>query len=194
MTANARRAQIVAAAVDTIAELGYARASFAKIAERAELSSTRLISYHFKGKFDLIQAVVDEALALADDYMGPRIRAASTKTEALDAYIRSNMEYMREYPNHVRAMVDIFNNAQDEGADVSSGNLGTAVDLLTEQFAIGQRDGEFRDFDPLVMAASLRGSIDAAAAQLAHNPDLDVDAYGAELAELFRLATRKDPS
>lgn len=33
-----------------IAELGYAQASFARIAGRAGLSSTRLISYHFAGK------------------------------------------------------------------------------------------------------------------------------------------------
>jgi AcrR family transcriptional regulator len=36
-TAQARRAQIVRAAIETIAELGYGQASFARIAERAGL-------------------------------------------------------------------------------------------------------------------------------------------------------------
>src|SRR6202453_4771003 len=42
---TARRAQIVAAAIDTIAELGYAQASFARIADRVGISRG-LISYH----------------------------------------------------------------------------------------------------------------------------------------------------
>ena len=57
-TERARRAQIVDAAIETIAELGYARASFAQIARRAALSSTGLISYHFAGKDELIAEVI----------------------------------------------------------------------------------------------------------------------------------------
>jgi AcrR family transcriptional regulator len=49
-TESARRAQIVAAAIDVIADGGYASASFAAIARRAGLSSTGLISYHFASK------------------------------------------------------------------------------------------------------------------------------------------------
>jgi Bacterial regulatory proteins, tetR family len=43
----ARRNQIVAAAIDTIAEVGYARASFARIAARAGISPG-LISYLYR--------------------------------------------------------------------------------------------------------------------------------------------------
>lgn len=59
-TETGRRAQIVAAAIDVIAEAGYRRASFAKIAERAGLSSTGMISYHFDGREDLMREVVVE--------------------------------------------------------------------------------------------------------------------------------------
>ena len=59
---EARRAQIVAATMQVIAEDGLAQASFARIAERAGLSSTRLISYHFAGKDELIEAVVRDGL------------------------------------------------------------------------------------------------------------------------------------
>ena len=41
VTASARRAQIVTAAIDTIAELGYGNASLARIAKRAGISSTQ---------------------------------------------------------------------------------------------------------------------------------------------------------
>jgi AcrR family transcriptional regulator len=49
-TEEARRTQIVTAAIETIAELGYAQTSFTQIAKRAGLSGTSLISYHFTGK------------------------------------------------------------------------------------------------------------------------------------------------
>ena len=60
VTATARRAQIVAATIDVIVESGYSQTSFARIAERAGLSSTRLISYHFAGKAELVGAVITE--------------------------------------------------------------------------------------------------------------------------------------
>src|SRR5882757_8394362 len=57
-TENARRAQIVRAAIETIGELGYRATALARIAERAGLSSTGMISYHFRGKDDLMHAVM----------------------------------------------------------------------------------------------------------------------------------------
>ncbi|CUR57284.1 hypothetical protein NOCA1120472 [metagenome] len=46
-----------------VAEEGFARATFARIAERGGLSSTRLISYHFAGKDELVAAVVEHVVA-----------------------------------------------------------------------------------------------------------------------------------
>ena len=67
VTEQARRKQIVDAAIETIAEIGYAKASFARIAERAGLSSTGLISYHFANKSELIEQA---ALSVITDIGG----------------------------------------------------------------------------------------------------------------------------
>src|SRR5687768_12945642 len=61
--AAARRAQILEATIAVIAEEGFAKASFARIRERAGLSSTRLISYHFAGKAELVAALVEHVVA-----------------------------------------------------------------------------------------------------------------------------------
>jgi hypothetical protein len=54
-----------------------------------------------------------------------------------------------------------------------------------------QAAGELRtDFDPQVMAMTIRAAIDAVPPRLAVNPDLDVEHHGRELANLFDLATR----
>src|ERR1700712_2676142 len=93
VTAQARRAQIVAATVDVIAELGYGQTSFARIAERAGLSSTRLISYHFAGKDELITAVADDVIASIGDHLGRRLAAEVNAAGMLRAYIEGMVEF-----------------------------------------------------------------------------------------------------
>lgn len=190
VTVSARRAQIIVAAIDTIAELGYGNASFARIAKRAGISSTRLISYHFDDKAELVRAVVGAVLAEAGDYMRKRLHAAGTRTEQLAAYIESNLEFIAEHRTAIRAVIEIEANARaDDGTPlIRSESAEDPLDLLATLFRDGQQAAEFRAFDPRVMAVTLRAAIDAAAA----TPDLDPHAYAAELVTIFVLATRKD--
>jgi AcrR family transcriptional regulator len=46
----------------TIAELGHQRATFVEIARQASLSSTRLISYHFQSRDDLMAQVATDVV------------------------------------------------------------------------------------------------------------------------------------
>jgi hypothetical protein len=65
------------------------------------------------------------------------------------------------------------------------------VTSLEQVLAHFQSLGEFRrDFDPHAMAMAIRGAIDQVPPQLTRHPDLDIDAYAAELAALFDRATR----
>ncbi len=192
VAASARRAQIVTAAIDTIAELGYGNASFARIAKRAGISSTRLISYHFDDKAELVRAVVGTVLTEAAEHMGKRMRAAGDRVELLTAYIESNLQFIAEHPTAIRAVIEIAAAARTEDGTplVRPGDADDPVARLATMFREGQQAGEFRDFDPVVMAVTLRSAIDAAA----NAPDLDPHAYAAELVALFTRAIRKDPS
>jgi AcrR family transcriptional regulator len=193
VTASARRAQIVTAAIDTIAELGYGNASFARIAKRAGISSTRLISYHFDDKAELVRAVVAAVIGEAADYMVKRMRTAGgTRTDTMATYIESNLEFIAEHPTAIRAVLEIAANARTEDGRplVAPGDIDDPVSRLAAMFREGQQAGEFRVFDPVVMAVTLRAAIDAAASR----PGLDPHAYAAELVALFTHAVRKDPS
>jgi TetR/AcrR family transcriptional regulator, fatty acid metabolism regulator protein len=188
----ARRAQIVDAAIDAIAELGYAQASLARIAERIGISKG-VIGYHFDGKDDLLAEVVAEVLARAEEYMRPRLSAESTGAGMLRAYIESNVAFMSAYRNHVLAIVEIARNARrNEGrSSFDPAVLAAGTAALAQLLARFQGTGEFRaDFDPLIMAMAIRAAIDAVPRRLADDPDLDVEHYGRELADLFDLATR----
>src|SRR5688572_20233889 len=87
LTERARRAQIVAAAIETIAELGYRRASFAQIAKRAGLSSTGLISYHFTSKKELDREIVSDIFGRISRHMHAAMAGVADPTSALTAYI-----------------------------------------------------------------------------------------------------------
>ena len=191
---TARRAQIVAAAIDTVAELGYGQASLARIAERAGISKG-VILYHFADKDDLIRELVTDLVTRAEAYMRPRIDAQSTASGTLRAYIESNLGFMRENRNHVSATVDIALNARaaDGSRLFDASILETGQAVLQRLLAHFQDTGEFRaDFDPAVMALAIRAAIDAVGTRLAHNPALDVGHHAREVADLFQVATQPE--
>jgi AcrR family transcriptional regulator len=191
---TARRAQIVAAAIDTIAEVGYARASLARIAARLGISRG-LISYHFAGKDDLIKQVVLEILEQAKAYMRPRIVAqASTGSGFLRAYIESNLAFMREHRNHMVAIVEIARGGlivDGQQRFYGDADVDEAVNILEQHLARFQSQGELRpDFEPRVMAVAVRAAIDAVPRRVAHDAGLDIESYATEIATVFHLATR----
>lgn len=188
---EARRAQIVGVAIDTIAEVGYAQASLARIADRAGISKG-VIAYHFAGKDDLIAAIVAEVLSRAEQFMRPRISARSGGPAVLREYIESNLAFMGVYRNHLTALVEIARGGRrpdgTTGFDRSSLDAGAAG--LAQLLSRFQATGELRaDFDPQVMAMAIRAAIDAVPPRLAADPELDVGHHGRELADLFDLAT-----
>ena len=190
---NARRAQIVAATIETIAEVGYTRTSLARIAVKLGISKG-VISYHFAGKDDLFREVIVHVVEQARVYMVPRINAQSTGTGQLRAYIESNLEFIRDHPNHLIAVVEIARNAIARAGErplQGAVEANQGVRLLAQLLSRFQETGEFRrDFDPMTMAIAIRAAIDSVPPRLAIDPQLDIDHYAKEIATIFELATR----
>ncbi|GIH20018.1 TetR/AcrR family transcriptional regulator [Rugosimonospora africana] len=200
--AEARRAQIIAATIDLLATEGITGTSFGRIVKAAGLSSTRLISYHFASKEALLQAVAAAVVAEAGARMRPALDAQPTAVGKLEAYIRSNLAFLAEYPKHAKAVVEIAraSSAPRDEAPTSDqpeaagdtpgvGNDDVAVLLLAQLFSMGQAAGEMRDFDPVIMARALRAAIDTTAVMVAMTPTIDIDHHADELVALFTRAT-----
>ncbi len=194
-TETARRAQIVQAAIDTIAEVGFARASLARIGERIGISKG-LIGYHFAGKDELIRQVVSEIIEQGKAYMTPRILAEQPGPGMLRAYIESNLGFMREHPNYMVAIAEIARNgltADGQQRFYGDADMAGFARELESALSSIQAGGDLRpDFDPQVMAIAIRAAIDAVPRRLAHDPDFDVDNYARQIAKLFDLATRPE--
>jgi AcrR family transcriptional regulator len=188
-TEAGRRAQIVAAAIETIADVGYANASFARIARRAGLSSTGLISYHFAGKSDLMAQVAQETFAAMGEHMAARMSGARGPAEALEAYIRGITEFIAAHRRPMKAVLEIFlSGGISYTADTELVALAPVEGILRD----GQAAGEFRQFDPRIMAAVIQRAVDGLPFLLETHPDIDLGQYADELVTTFTLATRRE--
>jgi len=188
VTSSAPRRQIIDAAIEVIAEAGYPKASFARIAEKAGLSSTRFISYHFKGKSDLVAAVVDDVTTGIGRYVGERVQAEKTAAGMLRAYIEAVVGYIDTHRAPMVALTEVLLNA--DAYDVIGGDEA-AIGHLEAILREGQASGEFRDFDPSVMATAVQRSVDGLPFALRMNPGIDLGNYAAEIVTLFELGTAK---
>jgi len=186
-TEGARRAQIVQAAIEVIAEAGFRGATFARIARQAGLSSTGLISYHFAGRDELIGEVVATVIGDIGAFMTRRMAGVSGPSAALRAYIEGNAEFTAAHRAEMKALLEIFlNGSLPYDTDTERAALSPVEEILRA----GQRSGEFRAFDPTVMATMIQRAVDGLPFLLAARPDLDVAAYAAEVVTTFELATR----
>ncbi|OZM72406.1 TetR family transcriptional regulator [Amycolatopsis antarctica] len=190
-TEATRRAQIVTAAIEVIDEHGYAKASFARIVERAGLSSTRMISYHFANRNDLMWATALTVMESMDSYLGERLDTTGGRASMLGDYIRAEVGFLGAQPKQVRALVEISAQARErpDSPIIEAVWRDLRTGRLERQLTQGQREGAFGEFDIRVMAMAIRQSIDGVALRLAGEPDLDVDDYGAQIADLFLRAT-----
>jgi AcrR family transcriptional regulator len=173
--------------------MGYAQASLAQIARRAGISKG-VIVYYFNSKEALLAQVIRAIYADAASYIGPKIAAQPTAQLRLRTYIQAHVEYISTHLMQMMAIMEIALNVRTEGGKLRYGAATekpvlTALETLLRK---GQQEGVFREFDPYVMAVTIRRAIDALPPLLIANPALDADVYARELVTLFDRATRKE--
>lgn len=162
---EARREQIIEAAIQTLDEIGYVNASLSQIARRAGIS-TALILYHFADKNDLMNHVLASLVESSTDYVMERVEGAKTPGEKLDAFISASLAYQCAHPARMAALVEIMFNARTTD-NVPYYKLGKESEedddrLLVELKRLlqeGQRTGEFGPFQVDVAASVIRGAI-----------------------------------
>ncbi|HTV77313.1 MAG TPA: TetR/AcrR family transcriptional regulator [Steroidobacteraceae bacterium] len=193
-TEEARREQIIACAIEVLAELGYAQTSFARIAERLGISKS-VISYHFGGKDELLEQVVLAVYAHGAQYMIPRIKAQHSARATLGTYLRSNLEFIRDHRTDIDAVTEIFLNVRRKDGSRrfagGPGGMGQAVRPLQEILRRGQEEGAFAEFDTRTMAWAIRNLVDGLTRQRALDPEFDHDTCIDEMVALVDRATRK---
>jgi AcrR family transcriptional regulator len=186
---EARRAQIVRAAIGTIAEIGYAKASFAQIARRAGISPA-LITYHFTKREELIKQVMISVHSSMDADLTRLTENITSHVTALRGLVEGYVHYCADHPQELVAISRIGANAA-EAREWYEQQHAKTIDELEDMFREGQRHGEFREFTPRVMALTVMAALETVPGELVSHPDTDVAAYARELATIFEHATKR---
>lgn len=189
-TEIARRAQIVDEAIRALAELGYANASLGQIAQRLSISKG-VISYHFTNKDDLIEQVVEEVVREAEAFVNPSVAGAETAAAKLRTVIELNLSFLRTHLAHILALREIVNAKVETATGAIRASHRSTLAGMEYILKEGQRNGEFRDFSPKVMARTIKAAIDEVPLLLASDKKFDLDDYARELVELFAAATER---
>lgn len=190
-TQRKRRDQLVDCAIDALAELGFQGTSVAEVARRADVSKG-VVTYHFAAKDDLMFAAVAEIFDSVKEFLEARLGSTSPQRFVAD-YINAWIAYYRTRTRYMLAIREIWGNFRDDSGRQHFGPQAVAGELAVVQQVLeyGQADGSLGKFDARVMAVTLKASLDALLNQLAADPELDLEAYGAELVRLFERAIRK---
>jgi AcrR family transcriptional regulator len=177
---------LVDCAIEVIAEEGFGQASLARIAQRAGVAKS-VVLYHFANKEELIQQV--SAAVSQDSFTAvsaPLADAVSAR-DKLRVILETVIGFIDTHRTHALAGLETWNMLRSLPA---RDRLPTGPDGIEQLFVEGQRNGEFGEFDPHVLAIMVRQAIDAAGLEAAVNPDVDLKAFTAELVTMFDRATR----
>lgn len=191
--AEARRAQIIEAAIKTLDEIGYVQASLAQIAKRAGIS-TALISYHFNDKDDLMNHVLVKLVEDSTAYVLEKVRRHNRPGEQLNAFILASLAYQGTNPARNSALVEIVFNARTPdkipyyklGDDEEEPLLQELKQILSD----GQAQAVFGDFNIDVMASVIQGAIGEYMLSTTITKKVDLETYSNELVQIVRRAIK----
>ncbi|WP_165399598.1 MULTISPECIES: TetR/AcrR family transcriptional regulator [Micrococcales] len=190
LTQEVRRHRIIEAAIDCLARDGWHGTTLATIASEAGISRG-LISYHFAGRDDLYEAVLETVVAtvFADGSaeMQQGIDDAPNAAAKLQAYIEGNLRFIGAHRREMAALGQVMPNLRGkDGALHASPDAEEPIIAGTALlFEYGLSTGEFRTVDARLTAYTLRRCIDGAALKIVADPDFDIDAYARELTTFF---------
>ncbi|MCI1591523.1 TetR/AcrR family transcriptional regulator [Heyndrickxia oleronia] len=194
--AEARRDQIIEAAIKTLDEIGYVKSSLSQIAKRAGIS-TALISYHFSNKEDLMNHLLTKLLEESTSYIMDHVLAANSAQEKLNAFIKASLSYQNTHPAHNTALIEIvFNARTPENIPYYKLVDDNEEDPILAELKLilyeGQKRGEFTSFHVDVMANVIQGAINE---YMFTNPVLakkvDLNTYINELVHIISSAVKK---
>ena len=187
-TADQRREQMLRAALDVIADRGYAETRIADVAERTGISPA-LVIYYFKTKDQLLT----EAIRYLDNlwYADGQRRMAGLPTAVARIEEIVAMSCLPEAdtdPNSSWTLwMDFWALAahNPEVADLRQHDDERWRDMISSLVRFGQETGEFRDVDPDDFAVLLCSLLDGLAIQIGLDDPVVDPARAFELSMLF---------
>ena len=193
LSAEQRRDQLVAAAVQVIAEDGYHGATADVIARRAGVSKG-LLWHYFADRDDLLEVTARRTLVTLRSAVAADLDLSAPAPSLIRAALHRAAGLRRTHRAELRAIQQVVTNLRDANGNPRLG-LHEYDETYTHQEAIfrrGQQEGDFRDgLDPRIIAVTYQGAVDAMLAYLDAHPEADADAHAAAVADLLLDGLRR---
>src|SRR5690625_2145329 len=109
--AEARREQIIKAAIEVLGEIGYVSTSLAKIANEANIS-TGLILYHLSGKDEFMKHILMYLVEQEWEFINECVIQKETATAKLKAFIEASLAYQIPNKTNNIALIEIIFNVR----------------------------------------------------------------------------------
>jgi AcrR family transcriptional regulator len=182
-----RREQLVAAAVEILAEQGYGGATADAIARRAGVSKG-LLWHYFADLDELFEVTARRTLEKLSAAAGAAIDLTAPAPQVIRAAVHAAAGLRITHGPERIAMREIISNLRDGDGRPRLGHQDLD-DLYSAQEAIfrrGQRDGDLRDdLDPRLLAVTYQGAVDSMLGYLDAFPDTDPERHAETVAEVL---------
>lgn len=184
-TENARRAQILQAAIETVNAVGYPQASLAEIARRAGVAKSAIV-YYFATKDALLMHVIEHVFEAMDRALAEAVAGHTDPPAQLRAYAVAYLEHLDSHRAEVAAGIEIV--VSHRNADgVPLYLTGTEDDsaLLRGILREGMELGVFRHIPLEVAVAVVEALLDVPTTALQRDLDADLSDVLAEVVTMI---------
>lgn len=169
----ARRQQILDAALKLFAEKGFHQTSLAEIAGELGISKG-VISYHFDGKADLGQEVIQYIVRMLSKYVQQRVSRKETGREKLLEFVDACIDYIGENRSSYLTYIDTMGcfGTVDEKREMMAWVNRNTREIIIGIIKSGRRDGSIGRVNAKNAADVLQGILDGMMEVIAAEPEV----------------------
>ncbi|MBN7796851.1 TetR/AcrR family transcriptional regulator [Parahaliea mediterranea] len=182
-----RRQQFLEIGVRLFRELGYEKASLARIAREAGVSKG-VVLYHFSGKAELGKAVLRQVLRGYSDFLRERTDVRETAKAKILQIPSASLEYVAAHREDYAIYVDVIGcfGGLEEKREFAAWVSQRTREMLVALIRQGQEEGEIGPVNAAALADVIQGALDGLMELYAVDPEsVDLETAGAVLASMI---------
>lgn len=189
---EARREQIKHAAITSVNEVGYQRASLADIAGRVGIAKSA-IAYYFDSKESLLLHLVDRAFTALGSALTEAVPEGASAATQLEAYADAYLSHVDHRRAEIAAAAEILvSHRGPDGVPLYLVEQEADTALLGGILRLGMKNGEFRELPLDVAAGIVESLLDRAINMVQRDATADLTGYRAAIVPFLVTAMARD--
>jgi AcrR family transcriptional regulator len=149
------RQQLISAAVEEIARVGYPNANINRISEAAGFAKGTIYNY-FPSKQALMLAVLEELSQRHLAYIADQVREGTSAKARLDRFFEAGFAFVENYPAEAKLLISTLYGANKEFYEKMGKTYQPMFWLVSEEIiTFGMTEGGFRQVNPVLHASIL---------------------------------------